>query len=224
MNKRLQDTYSDIQQSNSRDFLSNRLKIDEMWKKPTWGITLQIDLGENVKDAVCDFQMGLNKMERGNLLLLPRKCQHISFNQVVFWNGKYSTGKKKTWSDTSDFFVESFLKMENVFQSFQVTFSRLIATTGGIIWCGYDKSDELEDMRKYFLSELPFPKETTYLNHIIHTTVVRYKNLLNDPKKVDEYVQSQKKTVTMKVRKIVLRNELVFPSLITKDIASINLK
>jgi 2'-5' RNA ligase len=224
MNKRLSDIYYDIEKNNLDDFLGNKLKLDEAWKKSIWGVALQINLGDGVKNVVEDFQKKLNEMEQGNLLLLPRKYQHISFNQVVFWNGDYKAGKQKTWDGIRDSFLESFREMDNKFSSFEVTFSKLIATTGGIMWCGYDEADELEKLREYFLEKLPFPDETTYLNHIIHTTVARFKRKLRNPKKVLVYVQSQKRQATMRVDKIVLRNELVFPSIKTKNIAEISLK
>ncbi len=224
MNKRLRDIYIDIENNNRDDFLENRLKLDDSWEKSIWGITLQIDLGEEVRDVVGDFQQDLGKIEQGNLLLLPRKYQHISFNQVVFWNGEYRMGKKETWDGVKDEFIEAFRDIAGDLKSFEITFSKLVATSGAIIWCGHDESDELEKMRKYFFEKLPFPKETTYLNHIIHTTIVRYKNLLNNPGKVVDYVDSQKKQATMRVNRIVLRNELVFPSIKTKDIAEIQLR
>jgi len=224
VNKRLRDIYLDTERKNKDEFLGNKLKLDETWEKPIWGVTLQIDLRDSIKDAVEDFQEELNNVEQGNLLLLPRKYQHISFNQVIFWSGEYKGGKEVVWNNIKDTFVNRFREMDNQLQSFEISFSKLIATTGGIIWCGYDKADELEQMRELFFKKLPFPKETTYLNHIIHTTVVRYKKLLDNPKKVYDYIQSQEGQVSMKVQRIVLRNELIFPSIKTADIAEIHLK
>jgi len=224
MNSRLNDIYRDIEKKNHLDFLANKLQLDKTWEKSIWGVTLQIDLGDGVKDAVEDFQRELNEAEQGNLLLLPKEYQHITFNQVVFWNDDYKKGKKETWSSIKDAFLEKFQQMDNQLQSFEITFSKLIATTGGVIWCGYDKADELEKMREYFVEKLPFLKETTYINRIIHTTVVRYKQLLNNPKKIWNYAQSQNTQVSMRVQKIVLRNELVFPSIKTVDISEIRLR
>lgn len=223
MNERLQSQYLSIEEQNKTKFLGNQIEIDNTWGNPIWGVTLQIDLGEEVKDVLCKYQEELDAIEGGNLFLLPRQFQHISFNQVVFWGGQYRLGAKKTWDSISGDFLSSFQQQNNVFPSFSLAFSKLIATTGGIIWGAFDENDELERLRQIFLQRLPFPKETTRLNHIAHTTVARYKNKLNNPKRVFDYAQSRTASVPMDVKRIVLRNELVFPSLKTEDIAQIEL-
>ena len=76
---------------------------------------------------------------------------------------------------------------------------------------------------KNFLKILPFPKETSKLNHIIHTTVARYKNKLADPGKILDFVDNNNRPAEMTVNKIILRNELVFPSIKTESLAEIGL-
>lgn len=223
MNTRLQKLYASIETSNKKKFLKNKVKLDNTWGTSIWGMTLQIDLCEEVKDVLDSYQQALAKLESDNFLLLPRQYQHISFNQVVFWDGEYKLGKQKTWADISVEFVRSFEKQDKKLRSFQITFSKLIATTGGIIWCAYDDNDQLESLREKFLEVLPFPKETTKLNHIIHTTVARHKSKLNNPEAVLDYIDRQKDSTQMTVDKIVLRKELIFPSIKTEEISSIEL-
>ncbi len=222
MNQRLVDQYKEMELQNKEKFLNNDLELDTTWGKEIWGVTLQIDLSEKVRDVLCEYQDDLDQLEPNNFLLLPRQYQHISFNQVVFWGGQYSLGNEGTWNSVTDDFTQSFLKMNQTYQSFEVTFSKLIVTTAGIVWTATDSSDQLEDLRNVFLKELHFPAETTKQNHIIHTTVARYKNKLNDPKKVLSYIEAQNREVTMKIEKIILRKELVFPSIKTEEIASIS--
>lgn len=224
MNQRLISVYQNIENQNKENFLNNKVEIDQTWGKETWGITLQIDLGEEARNQLVEYQKQLSVLEPENLLLLPRSYQHISFNQVIFWGGLYKNGKQETWKSIYQDFLLKFQKLDNVFNSFEVTFSKLVATIGGIIWCGFDESDQMENLRNEFLNFLPFPQETTKLNHIIHTTVARYKNKLNNPSRILDFTLNHKETVSMKVNKIILRNELIFPSIKTKDINFINLK
>jgi hypothetical protein len=223
MNTRLQKQYSGIEDQNKEKFLRNEIEIDSTWRKPIWGVILQIDLGEKIRDSLCKYQKELEKLELNNLLLLPRQYQHISFNQVVFWGGQYELGTEGTWNNVAEEFIKAFREQNRKHNSFKVEFSKLVATTGGIIWCGYDENDEMEHLRREFLKILPFPKETTKLNHIIHTTVARYKNKLIDPLKVLDFVNKNSESADMTVNKIVLRNELVFPSIKTKSLAEIEL-
>lgn len=224
MNQRLITAYENIEEQNKEKMLNNEIEIDITWGKDIWGVTLQIDLDEKVRDQLIKYQEELSLLEPNNLLLLPRQYQHISFNQVVFWGGEYIKGRQETWESISTDFLSKLQKLNKRYNVFEITFSKLVVTTGGIIWCGYDKEDELENLRKEFLNKLPFPNETTKLNHIIHTTVARYKNKLSNPQRVLDFVQGHKEKVTMKVEKIILRKELVFPSIKTEDIASLNLK
>ena len=224
MNQRLIAQYSSIEAQNRDKFLQNQLDLDTTWGKSIWGMTLQIDLGEEVKDQIAKYQKDLEELESGNLLLLPRELQHISFNQVVFWGGEYKLGTEGTWNSISEVFLSAFKGLDNLYSPFTVTFSKLIATTGGIIWCATDENDELENLRNEFLAKLPFPPETTKLNHIIHTTIARYKNKLNHPRRVTEYISSHSESVPMKVDQIILKKELVFPTIKTEEIAKISLK
>jgi 2'-5' RNA ligase len=224
MNTRLQNQYTTIEEHNKAKFLRNEIEIDAMWGQPIWGVTLQIDLGEKVKDVLCQYQDELAELEPDNLLLLPRQYQHLSFNQVVFWGGDYELSRTETWESVSGEFLNAFKKQHMVHQSFKVTFSKLVATTGGIIWCSFDKNDELEKLREMFLERLPFPKETTKFNHIIHTTVARYKNKLSNPARVLDYLESKTEAVEMSVQGITLLNELMFPSIKTISLAEVSLK
>ncbi len=221
MNTRLLQAYSSIEEQNKDKFLQNKLELDTVWGKDIWGVTLQIDLSEEVRDIVCKYQEELEQLEPENLFLPPRQFQHITFNQVVYWDGQYVLGTKGTWDSIADKFLSEFKHKNKNFKSFKVQFSKLIATTGGIIWCGFDGNDEIENLREYFLQKLPFPKETTKFNHIVHTTVVRYKNKLNNPKKVLDYLNSRTESVEMSVNKIFLRKELIFPSIKTEPLGEI---
>ena len=224
MNARLQALYNTIEEDNRPKFLANQVVPDTMWGKHIFGGTLQIDLSEEARDDVCKLQKDLDGLEPDNLLFLPRQYQHISFNQVVFWGGEYTLGTKETWDQCKEQFITEFTKLDQAFKSFPVTFSRLIATTGGIIWVAYDENDEMETLRNTFLHQLPFPPETTKYNHIIHTTVARFKNKMNNPKRVLDYLASYKDSVSMKVDSIILRNELIYPSIQTTELTKITLK
>lgn len=223
MNNRLVEQYKDIRNSNLQRFIHNEIEIDTTWGKDVWGVTLQIELGEKVKDLITKFQNELSSLESHNLWLLPRQFQHISFNQVIFWGGNYSKGKENTWNSIREEFITKFKSLDKNFSSFGVYFSDFIATTGGIILCGYDDNDELENLRSVLHKRLPFPSETTKLNHIIHTTVARYKNKLKSPDRVYDFIQKQTEKAQMIVNKITLKIELVFPSIKTENIAEIEL-
>jgi len=223
MNKRLNTIYKDIKENNEEDFKKNKLKIVNMWNQPIWGVTLQIDLSSDVNNQIDIFQKELQEIETSSLDVLPRKCRHISFNQVVFWNGTYKKGKQQTWVGIKNKFINNFENLDNKMKSFDITFSKLVATTGGIIWCATDEEDQLENIREKFFKNLPFPEETTYYNHIIHTTIARFNKKLSDPIKTLNYVNSREIKTNMRIEKIILRNELAFPSTKREDISKIDL-
>ena len=60
MNARLQIQYQTIEKQNKELFLRNEIEIDVTWGKPIWGITLQIDLDEKVRDVLRKYQEELN--------------------------------------------------------------------------------------------------------------------------------------------------------------------
>ena len=221
MNTRLQNQYTFIESQNRQKFLANELEIDGKWGKSVWGVTLQVELGDEVKDAIATIQATLSNLEPGNLLLPPRQSQHVSLSQVVFWGGQWLEG---TWSSIADSFLAAFAEQDGKFKSYDVTFSKLIATTSGVILCGFDEYDETQTLREELQKVLPFPPETTNPNTIVHTTVARYRNKLNDPAALLSVLENQTVSARMTVRGVLLQKELVFPSLETENLAKIELK
>ncbi len=223
MNTRLQNQYSLLEDQNKIKFLREDILLDTTWEKSIWGITLQIELGEKVKDVIGKYHQELNMLEPGNLLFPPRETQHISFNQIIYWGGSYKSGPESTWVRIADEFLIAFRAQNKKFHAFKLDFSKLLVTANGIILCGYDQTDEMERLREALDAVLPVPKETTKRNHIIHTTVARYKNRLNNPHKILEYVDNNTESAEMTVNKLLIKKELIYPSLQTETLAEIEL-
>lgn len=223
MSQRLENEYNKIYNEGITRFLQNDLVLDINWGKSVFGVTLQINLPENVKGILCKHQKNLLELEPNRFLTIPREYQHISFNQVIHWNQTYKQEKGKVWETIAEEFVENFMNLDNKLPKFQISFRKLIATTSGIIWCAFDKNDEMQSLRKYLLEKLPFPSETVKFNQIIHTTVARYRSKLSNPQRVIDYLGSIEGVIPMNIDEITLKKELEFPSLKTEKIAGINL-
>jgi hypothetical protein len=223
MNIILDKQYERLALNHKDAFLHNNIEIDTCWGKNVYGITLQVDLSEEIRDSVCRLKTELASIEPTSLLLLPRPYQHISFNQVVFWGGVYPSGNQKTWQSIKDDFLMKFHQLNNKFKSFPISFYRLIAMKSVIAWCAGDENNEMNLLRDTLRQKLPFPPETNKKNSIIHTTIARYKSKLNYPEKVFKYLQSQTQRITMWPHDIILRQENIFPSIDATEIARIKL-
>ncbi len=224
MNTRLRLKHQSIKLSNLESFRNNELLVDTMWNQPIWGMLLYGVLDEKVKTMLSKYQNDLQVFEPGNLNCPPPSSQHLTINQVVDCLQDYPQGNEKAWEEIKENFLEKFQRLNRHYPSINLTFSELIATTGGIIWCGYDENDEVETLRNNLFSELPFPKETIKKVHIIHTTVARYKRKLKNPQAVLDYIKIHNEKVEMKLNKITLRNETLYPSLQFSEIEQIELR
>jgi|SRR3990167_10743103 len=222
MNPRLQKLYTQLQADNSPKILNNETEIDLMIGKPVQGVTLQIDLSQEIKQVIKTIQQQLIQME-STLYLSPLEFAHISFNQVVYWKGTYKLGQIKTWELVQEEFVTKFLALNKTLRAFSIAFQPLIVFPTAIIWAAYDGNDELEKLRELFFEKLPFPTETPKRNHMIHTSLARFKKKLINPQKLMGFVSLQKFDATMKVSEIILRSENLYPSLKTREIARIQL-
>lgn len=224
MNTRLHSIYDSLQTSNLDSFLRNDIELDNNWSKQIWGMLLIVVLQEEVKKSVHKFQEELEKLEPGNFSFPTYESLHLTINQIVHGLENEPASNQQVWDKIKDEFLPKFERLNNIFPKINIAFSKLIPTRGGIIWCATDENDEIEELRKELFEILPFPKELIKENHIIHTTVARYKNKLNDPQKVVDFIENQNQEVTMTIKEISLRNELVFPSKEVQDIAKIELK
>lgn len=222
MNKRLEDIYNNLANTYRQPFLHNELIFDTMWGKPIEGITLQVDLSEETRTVLSSLQQQLLHIEPG-LFVQPRLFQHMSFNQVVYWNGEYAHGQMGTWETIRGEFLSRFLALDGIFPSFPVSFQRLIPMTSAIIWCAVDDYDEMQHLRNHFKQVLPFPKETTKENTFIHTTVARFITKLRNSSRVFSLLQQFHQSVSMPVKEIILRAENRYPSLDTTELARIRL-
>lgn len=224
MNQRLIDIYDSFASNHRERFLANDIEVDTMWDKSIKGVTLQIDLSEEVRNAICKLQDELCALEPEALLLTPRPFQHISFNQVVFWGDTYSLGHDRAWASIEQDFLTKFHGLDTILSSFTISFVRLIPMTSAIIWAAVDDHDEMQALRATLKEKLPFPIETTKLNTFIHTTVARYKTKLRDPHRVLKLLEKHQTPFTMEVKEIILRRENQYPSLHTTDLARIRLQ
>jgi len=191
---------------------------------PIKGVTLQIDLSEDVRDAVVKLQEELSTFEPEALLPTPRPFQHISFNQVVYWGGKYTLGHEQTWATMEKYFLAKFQKLDNTFPSFAISFVKLIPMISAIIWVAVDDHDEMQTLRAALKEALPFPAETTKENTFIHTTVARYKTKLRDPHRVFQFLEKHQAPISMEVKEIILRKESEYPTLRSTELARFRLQ
>lgn len=224
MNQRLIEIYNGFILNHREKFLTNDIEFDAMWGKPIKGVTLQADLSEEVRGAICKLQNELCALEPEALLLTPRPFQHISFNQVVYWGGQYKLGFDEAWKAIEKDFLNRFQALDNSLSSFSISFIKLIPMTSAIIWAAVDDHDEMQTLRAAFKKALPFPAETTKKNFFIHTTVARYKEKLRDPNRVLQLLKKHQTPITMKVKEIILRKENLYPSLNTTELARIRLQ
>lgn len=224
MNQRLTGIYDMMVSHHHDKFLANDIEFDAMWGKPIKGITLQIDLSEEVRDAICKLQDKLCALEPEAFLLTPRPFQHISFNQAVYWGGSYALGHDQTWASIEKDFLAKFLACDNMFPSFKISFTTIIPMTSAIIWAAVDDRDEMQEVRAALKTKLPFPDETSRENTFIHTTVARYKTKLRDPHRVLQLLNVYKTPMSMTIREIILRKENQYPSLRARELARIQLQ
>lgn len=224
MNQRLINIYDEFSSKHREKFLANDIEFDAMWGKPIKGVTLQIDLSEELRDAVVKLQEDLSRLEPEALLATPRPFQHISFNQVVYWGGNYALGHDQAWASIEKDFLDKFQKLDNTFPSFTISFIKLIPLTSAIVWAVADDLDEMQELRTTLKKKLPFPAETTKENTFIHTTIARYKAKLRDPHRVLQLLDTRQAPISMIVKEIILRKENLYPSLNTSELARIRLK
>lgn len=224
MNQRLKNIYDGFSLHQRNKFLANEIEPDVMWDKSIKGVTLQIDLSEKVRDAVCKLQNQLITLEPDALLLTPRPSQHISFNQVIYWGGQYKLGLNQTWTAIEKDFLSKLQNLDNRLPSFTISFVKLIPMTTAIIWAALDDNDEMQKLRSMLKSSLPFPLETMKENTFIHTTVARYKTKLRDPQRIIQLFEKYQTPITMEVKEIILRKENLYPSLETTELARIRLQ
>lgn len=224
MNQRLIDIYDGFASKNREKFLADNIEVDDMWGKSIKGVTLQIDLSNEIRDSVCNLQDELSKLEPDALLPTPRPFQHVSFNQVVYWGGNYTLGHDEDWTAIENDFLNKFQALDNSLPAFSISFIKLIPMTSAIIWAAFDEYDEMQTLRATLKEKLPFPTETTKENTFIHTTVARYKEKLRDPNRVLQLLESYQIPVTMDIKEIILRKENQYPSLNTTELARIRLQ
>jgi hypothetical protein len=223
MNTSLSNYYEVLAMEHRDALYNNEIIPDINWEKPIKGITIQIDLSDEVKDMIESYQRELSVIE-SELFILPRPFLHLSVNQVIYWNGIYKDGHDKIWDNISEEFIKKFILLDKLIPTFQIIWNRIISLKTATILCGVDKNDEMNNLRALLFSKLPFPKETTHKNSIIHTTIVRYKQSFRNPEKFMHYIDLCRPNICMQPKALILRKENIYPSIDTTEVARIELK
>ncbi len=223
MKSRLINEYTEIEKKHKTKVLNNEITIDKAWETSVFGVSMQIDLSQEIKDRLQKHLDTLYSWEGENLWFPPKKAQHITCDPVINWVPIAENNAEKIWIELKDVFLKKFKALDYTFPAFTINFQKFIATTGGIIWCATDADDEMEKLRAHLSQSLRDVIHSNKNLHIIHTTIARYKNKLYDPARVLHYLENQTQSYSMKVNTLLLRIEKIYPSLAYDEVAQINL-
>lgn len=201
----------------------NQIQIDKDWGFPCLGYNIQFVLPAVVCARLSSIQQEILKTEPDSLYYCPEHSLHTTITWILATRHTYSKPKDELWEAIEKDCKTGLKKISTSFPSFTVNFTDIVATNAAIIALAYD-NEEMTNLRQTIKAVLPILQETENKAEIIHTTLFRYAKPFNNPRRLLELVGGFQVETPVTIDNLAIRKELVYPSLESELLYSVELR
>ncbi len=201
----------------------NHIIVDNLLGKNCLGYNIQYVFSKDQLSIFDHLQQQISKPEFPNLYQLPEQSLHISIAWILATRTDYGRQKDLIWQEIKDKCCFELDTISKTFQKFVVTFQDIIATDSAIILVAQDHG-EMSELRTKISTQLPIPQMTNNKAEIIHATLFKYTSPLNDPKSFLEHISNIHVDLPVTINSMLIRKELVYPSIKSELVFSTQLQ
>jgi hypothetical protein len=195
---------------------------DDLWGKPCLAHHVQPSLEPETREAFEEVQRSIAERWPEPLHIGPKHGLHVTIYPLVPVKGSFD--KHAYWQDIarqSQSLLEDLCASR---QSLELRFSRLKVTDTAIIATATEETGLIEAIRNRIVSDIPPPPgHKPIIYDLIHTTLARYRTRALIPDGVVRRIESLPVSITAPVTHVRLVREMLFPCLVTDELASIPL-
>ncbi len=195
---------------------------DDIWGKPCLAYHVQPSLESDTRVAFEGLQQAIAGIWDQPLHLGSRHGLHVTIYPLVPVKGGFD--KDAYWQSIARRSQDLLEELCAGHKTLELRFSRLKVTDTAIIVTASEDTGLIDAIRRRIVSDIPPPPgQKPIMYDLIHSTLARYRTKAAVPKELIERIESLPVSITAPVTKIRLVREMLFPCLVTDEIAAIPL-
>jgi hypothetical protein len=195
---------------------------DDLWGRPCLAIHVQPHLVPEVQAELHDLQQVAVRRWPGMLHEAPPHAFHVTIYPLVPTTEGFD--KEAYWREIAD---ASRALVEEVCAGvgpLDLRFFRLQVTPVGIIAVAQEETGLIERIRKRIVERLPPPPGLAHRHYdLIHTTLARFRDSRPMPTASVQAIEALPVAVHVRVDRIKIFRETLFPCLVGEELASVPL-
>ncbi len=199
----------------------NQVRPSPLWARPCRAYNVQIEPDSRTKASLERIQQNLKRAEPG-LLACPRETLHVSVAWLLAVHAGYPVPKDTLWERHGAEWTAELARIAAQSASFRISYERLVATDSAVVALARP-TGPVNRIRRMIRECLRLPPETRNEADLVHTTLLRYRGPLSDPKRFLATLDDTNIDATARVDGLVVSKELVYPSLETEVLARLPL-
>ena len=207
----------------SEKVAKNEIIIDSLWYKECSAINIQYFFDQKEQLFFQSLQSNILKKSGEPLLICPPNSLHISISFVLNVKETFQNSKDQIWENIKDECLEELDFVAQTQAVIKVVFEKLIATDSAVIAIAPD-IEAIQELRRKINKVEPIRKWGKNYSNIVHTTLFRYKEKLNNPVRFQHILDEYRVNCHVTIPQFDLVKELRYPSIETELIKSFSFR
>jgi hypothetical protein len=226
---RLADTSTmadpDYQAVRHRDWgkvMGNRVTPARLWNKACHAYNVHLEPTREARDGLSRAQAALAAVDPG-LLVCPPDTLHISVAWLLAVHVDYEEPKSVLWQRHGEEWTRELARIVAGLAPFTLRYRWLVATESAVIAVA-EPAEPVQRLRDAIRGALVLPGQTNNTARLVHSTLFRYRSALADPARLLAAVDATGIDLPTAVDQLTVSEELVYPSLVTSEMARLPLR
>lgn len=197
---------------------ANHLRLDPLWNRPCLAYNLHARPDDGCRSRLSSVQDRLVRLGEEGLLRCPPESLHVSVGSFLFVREDYAEAKETLWARHASRWLQGLTDLLTRVQPFTLTYRQVVVTDAAVIALA-ECPKEIEVIRQALTTLRSASGLDGGQPTIVHTTLFRFGVDLRDPPALLKATQSILLDACFRVREIVVTREVLYPSIITDDVA-----
>ena len=211
----------ELRQKHQPAVLANLVNNATLWGRPCHAFNVHIEPSAAARRGLADIQDALLAVEP-TLRRCPGPTLHISVAWLLAVHVEYAESKASIWDRHGERWTEDLTSIARRHKPFDLRY-RWPAVTDTAVVAIAAPIEPVRRLREDIDAHLDLPQQTNNAVDLVHTTLFRFRSTLSNPAGLIHAADDMNFEVPTTVRRLIISEELSFPSLATATQAKIPL-
>lgn len=211
-------SYTSLQASFTPAVLTGHLRLDPLWGRSCRAYNLHARPVDDCRSQLAAIQDELSQLSEQGLLRCPPEALHVSLGAFLSVREDDTNTKEALWAHHGDAWLQELTDHVRQVQPFTLTYRAIVVTDAAVIAVA-DYGHEVRAIRELLTALREGIGLAGNQPNIVHTSLFRFADPLRDPAALLDAAKRIPVDTGFRVDEVVVTRELLYPTLITEDLA-----